>query len=75
MAAEKLRGEAESQKQQWYEHALEEIVDLMRGELQPQDDVNLSRNVIEEREQPNGTLREPHPDMKDFKDQKPVWLK
>ena len=44
----------------WYQRAVEEIVDLMRGPWQPQDAANL-RVLVDERKNPGG--REPEPDM------------
>ena len=40
-AVEHLQGEMESQKQLWFQYALEEIVDLMRGPMEPQETTNL----------------------------------
>ena len=47
----------------WEQRAIEEIVDLMRGVLQPQDADNL-RVLSEERF--NANNREPQPDMSAF---------
>jgi len=76
MAVKHLRGELESQKQLWYEHALEEIVDLMRGDLQPQEDANHLRMVRTEREQrrQGSPLQEPQPDLTDYQEPVPVRL-
>ena len=51
MAEKHLKQDLEGKKQQWLERALEEIVDLLRGEMQPQEDVNLLRSLIDEREE------------------------
>ena len=49
---------------EWYERAVEEIVDLMRGPWQPQDAANL-RILVDERKIQGG--REPQPDMAKYR--------
>ena len=54
----------------WEQRAIEEIVDVMRGVLQPQDADNL-RVLSEERF--NANNREPQPDMSGFEPLQQWW--
>jgi hypothetical protein len=58
-----LEAEIEAMTGLWEQRAIEEIVDLMRGVLQPQDGDRL-RVLSDERN--NGSNREPQPDMSAF---------
>ena len=63
-ATEHLADEIEACWLRWYQRAVEEIVDLMRGPWQPQDAANL-RILVDERKIQGG--REPQPDMAKYR--------
>ena len=62
--------EIEAIGERWEQRAIEEIVDLMRGKLQPQDAANL--RVLSD-EQRNPENREPRPDMSKFQPKEQWW--